>query len=239
MKSGGGLGCPGSQGCTGAPCPFGAVRRAGDRHAARGAGRRACRGPAAAGARRRALPARPDRAARRRAGRRDGRTTGWWSRARTGRTSSRDGSRGGRGGWPRSGRRRLRRSLPTASTSTSCLAWLRRRGCWTSSHGLRAACSSPPRRARGACSSTSSKPTSSRSTAPSSSGRRSCRRATSRCSPRAPPPGLWPRSGSSVPAVSIGPQTTAAAEAAGVRVVAEAETHDVEGIVSAVARLAS
>jgi uroporphyrinogen-III synthase len=42
-----------------------------------------------------------------------------------------------------------------------------------------------------------------------------------------------------LPAVSIGPQTTAAAEAAGLHVVAEAETHDVEGIVSAVARLAS
>ena len=42
-----------------------------------------------------------------------------------------------------------------------------------------------------------------------------------------------------VPVVSIGPQTTAAAEAAGLRVVAEAETHDVEGILSAVARLAS
>ena len=45
--------------------------------------------------------------------------------------------------------------------------------------------------------------------------------------------------GLGVRAVSIGPQTTAAAEAAGVRVVAEAETHDVEGIVRAVARLAS
>jgi len=42
-----------------------------------------------------------------------------------------------------------------------------------------------------------------------------------------------------VPAVSIGPQTTEAAEAAGVHVVAEAETHDVEGILTAVARLAS
>jgi uroporphyrinogen-III synthase len=38
--------------------------------------------------------------------------------------------------------------------------------------------------------------------------------------------------------VSIGPQTTAAAEAEGIRVVAEAETHDVDGIVQAVARLA-
>jgi uroporphyrinogen-III synthase len=43
----------------------------------------------------------------------------------------------------------------------------------------------------------------------------------------------------SVPVVSIGPQTTAAAEAAGLRVAAEAQTHDVQGIVSAVARLAS
>jgi uroporphyrinogen-III synthase len=44
--------------------------------------------------------------------------------------------------------------------------------------------------------------------------------------------------GLDVPAVSIGPQTTAAAEAARVRVLAEAETHDVEGILNAVARLA-
>ena len=42
-----------------------------------------------------------------------------------------------------------------------------------------------------------------------------------------------------IPIVSIGPQTTIAAEAAGLRVVAEAETHDAEGILSAVARLAS
>ena len=40
-----------------------------------------------------------------------------------------------------------------------------------------------------------------------------------------------------IPAVSIGPQTTAAAREAGVEVVAEAETHDVAGLVSAVARL--
>jgi uroporphyrinogen III methyltransferase/synthase len=39
-----------------------------------------------------------------------------------------------------------------------------------------------------------------------------------------------------VPAVSIGPETTRAAEAAGVRVVEEAETHDLDGLVAAVAR---
>ncbi len=37
-----------------------------------------------------------------------------------------------------------------------------------------------------------------------------------------------------VPAVSIGPQTTIAAEAAGLRVVAEAATHDLDGLVAAV-----
>jgi uroporphyrinogen III methyltransferase/synthase len=37
-----------------------------------------------------------------------------------------------------------------------------------------------------------------------------------------------------VPAVSIGPQTTIAAEAAGLRVVAEAVTHDLDGLVAAV-----
>ena len=37
-----------------------------------------------------------------------------------------------------------------------------------------------------------------------------------------------------LPAISIGPQTTTAAQAAGVRVVAEARTHDVAGLVAAV-----
>jgi uroporphyrinogen III methyltransferase/synthase len=43
--------------------------------------------------------------------------------------------------------------------------------------------------------------------------------------------------GAEVPAVSIGPQTTAAAVAAGVRIIAEAEHHDLDGIVETVARL--
>ncbi len=41
-----------------------------------------------------------------------------------------------------------------------------------------------------------------------------------------------------VPAVSIGPQTTEAARAAGVRVAAEAKTHDLDGLIAAVGRLA-
>jgi uroporphyrinogen-III synthase len=45
--------------------------------------------------------------------------------------------------------------------------------------------------------------------------------------------------GLAVPAVSIGPETTGAASAAGVRVLAEAATHDVDGLVAAVARVAS
>ena len=40
-----------------------------------------------------------------------------------------------------------------------------------------------------------------------------------------------------VPAVSIGPQTTRAAEGAGVRIVAEARTYDVEGLVEACSSL--
>ena len=40
--------------------------------------------------------------------------------------------------------------------------------------------------------------------------------------------------GASVPAVSIGPQTTRAAGAAGVRIAAEATTHDVDGLAAAV-----
>ena len=45
--------------------------------------------------------------------------------------------------------------------------------------------------------------------------------------------------GLDLPVVSIGPQTTAAATAAGLRVAAEAETHDVEGLVNAIATLGS
>jgi uroporphyrinogen-III synthase len=41
-----------------------------------------------------------------------------------------------------------------------------------------------------------------------------------------------------LPAVSIGPETTRAANAAGIRVVAEADTHDLEGLVTAVQRAA-
>ena len=44
--------------------------------------------------------------------------------------------------------------------------------------------------------------------------------------------------GSRIPAVSIGPQTTKAARAAGVRVVAEASRHDLDGLVEAVAAAA-
>ena len=44
--------------------------------------------------------------------------------------------------------------------------------------------------------------------------------------------------GLELPAVSIGPETTRAARAAGIRVVEEAETHDLDGLVAAVARAA-
>lgn len=40
--------------------------------------------------------------------------------------------------------------------------------------------------------------------------------------------------GAEIPVVSIGPETTAAAEELGLRVVAEATTHDLEGLISAV-----
>ena len=46
------------------------------------------------------------------------------------------------------------------------------------------------------------------------------------------------RTGAAIPAVSIGPETTSAARAAGVEIVAEAETHDLDGLVAAVARAA-
>jgi uroporphyrinogen-III synthase len=64
--------------------------------------------------------------------------------------------------------------------------------------------------------------------------------------PEAPPEGdlvvlasasaarAWGRLGNGTPAVSIGPQTTTAAREAGVEVVAEAETHDVAGLLAAI-----
>ena len=44
--------------------------------------------------------------------------------------------------------------------------------------------------------------------------------------------------GLELPAVSIGPETTRAAKAAGVNVVAEARTHDLDGLAAAVAEAA-
>jgi uroporphyrinogen III methyltransferase/synthase len=46
------------------------------------------------------------------------------------------------------------------------------------------------------------------------------------------------RLGLDVPALSIGPQTTTAARELGVKVITEAQTHDLDGLVEAVARLA-
>ena len=46
----------------------------------------------------------------------------------------------------------------------------------------------------------------------------------------------WAKLGSTVPAITIGPQTTAAALAAGLTVVAEADTPDVAGLVDSAAR---
>jgi len=45
--------------------------------------------------------------------------------------------------------------------------------------------------------------------------------------------------GGDIPAISIGPQTTAAAREAGLEVVAEAKTHDLDGLVAAVGSLPS
>lgn len=45
--------------------------------------------------------------------------------------------------------------------------------------------------------------------------------------------------GVDIPVVSIGPQTTRVAESVGLRVVAEADTHDLDGLVAAVGSLAS
>lgn len=47
------------------------------------------------------------------------------------------------------------------------------------------------------------------------------------------------RTGAVMPAVSIGPETTSAARSVGVAVAAEAETHDLDGLVAAIKRAAS
>lgn len=44
--------------------------------------------------------------------------------------------------------------------------------------------------------------------------------------------------GTGIPAVSIGPETTRAARAAGIEILAEAVTHDVDGLIGAVAQVA-
>ena len=45
--------------------------------------------------------------------------------------------------------------------------------------------------------------------------------------------------GVDIPAVTIGPETTAAAREAGLEVVAQAKTHDLDGLVAAVGSLPS
>ena len=45
--------------------------------------------------------------------------------------------------------------------------------------------------------------------------------------------------GTDIPAVSIGPQTTRAAEGAGLSVIAEAKTHDLDGLIAAIGALPS
>ncbi len=47
------------------------------------------------------------------------------------------------------------------------------------------------------------------------------------------------RLGLDVPVVSIGPQTTAVSQGAGLRVVAEAKTHDAEGLLNAIVSLSA
>ena len=41
-----------------------------------------------------------------------------------------------------------------------------------------------------------------------------------------------------IPAISIGPETTCEAEAHGIQIVAEAESHDLDGLVAAVTKAA-
>jgi len=48
----------------------------------------------------------------------------------------------------------------------------------------------------------------------------------------------YAQTGARIPAVSIGPETTAAASVAGVGVIAEAESHDLDGLVAAIVRAA-
>ena len=141
------------------------------RHPRGGAGRSARRAARGARPRGRALPADPDRAARRRADRPVAATTGSSSRARTARAElarrlvgAAGAARGDRPGHRRrAARARAARRPRPARVDAGGAA---RRA------AARAACCSPRPRARAGCSSTSAAPTSCRSTARSSCGRR-------------------------------------------------------------------
>ena len=138
-----------------------------------------------------------------------------------------------------SARERPRRCASSASSPRSSRGSRRRTASSPSSRVPRAASCSRPPKDRGDGRSTSSAPTSSRSTRRGSFGRTSLPRAISSCSPRARPRGRSPRSGSTSRSSRSGPQTTRVAESLGLRVVAEAETHDLDGLVAAVGSLAS
>ena len=132
---------------------------------------------------------------------------------------------GGRAAGARLGPTRYPRSRP-------------RRGCAASCPGRPAACCSPRPKVRDGCSWTSWMRTSCRSIALSS------------LVPAAPPGGdvvvlasgsaarALARTGARLPVVAIGPQTAEAAREAGLDVVAEAQTHDLDGLLAAVAALA-
>ena len=146
--------------------------------------------------------------------------------ARARRAAEGRGDRPGDGGGPARARRR---------TGRSCRRSRPRKVSWPSFRSHPAVCSSREQPMRGPTSPRRSARTRSSSTGRASFAPRRLPRVTSSCSHRPRQRARFAALGLDLPAVSIGPETTREARAQGIDVVAEADRHDLDGLVEAVA----